>query len=236
MIHKFLIGLVLVCIGLSANAAGSSENYDVTLAFDKINRFVFPVPYKELIIDYSNGYETITARNGYELLVRPKTGAAKRVQFTIVLNNDDVFQVNVSHQNMNDGVIFRYQNASDDNGATPLTLDDKHRWIEATMVKAHQYFYGSKKVMPGMTEISLEDHWKLRLFNKENKEVDVSLYPRFSWSGMKRTLKAYEVYSNETVEIENSDFYRFGTIAIALESDVVTPDLSPYLFIIEHEE
>lgn len=230
----FLIFLFSV---LSITTHADEEVFDVELAFDKNNRIVLPVPYTDIVVDNANSYEWVRAKRGQELTVRPKPGAGEVAQFTFYLANGDGFTLSFTHRVKRHPIVFRYKNAPDVTENVGPYLDDKRKWIAKSFVAAHQIYYGdADKTIPGMSKVSIEDRWVLRLENPNGTYSEVILNPVFAWSGMGKVLKAYVVQSDTSLEIENADFYSEGTIAVALESDVVTENLSPYLFILSAEK
>lgn len=229
---KQLIRLVLFVLMSSHSLA--EEIFDVELAFDKNNRIVLPVPFEDLIIDYSNAYEYIAAKEGQELIVRPRSGAKPSVQFTVILQNGDVFQMNFTYREKEQPTIFRYKNAPDIPVKPFETPGDRQLWMERVFITAHQIFYGASKKIPGMTPVKIKDKWYLEVEDKGHVKT-IILDPVFAFSGLDKTLRAYEIQSDSIVEIENSDFNSEGTIAVVLESDMVTPSLSPYLFILSED-
>mgnify|MGYP000439312514 FL=1 len=215
--------------------AQSGEIYNVDMAFDLNNRIVLPYAYKDLIIDFPAKIETIAIKDGRELLVRPKAGAKKTFILTFVLSNDDVFQLLVKHSIKSEPTVWRYLDATDDQGSEYLTLNDKNLWVSKVMVDAHEYIYGSDKITQGLSLGEKLKPWVMTVIGN-GVENTISLKPLFAWIGMKKRLEAYRVVSESTMKVENQDFYRSDDVAIALESDVIGPKFSPYLIILREDK
>lgn len=219
---------------ISSFAMSKDETSSVDFAFDLNNRIVLPFAYKDLVIDFPSGIETIALKEGRELLVRPKEGAKKTFILTFVLSNDDVFQLKVTHKVLKSPVVWRYEGATDEQGEQYVRLDDKNKWISKVMVDIHQYIYGADYITPGLSLGEKGSRWEL-VVRDQHEESQVVLIPLFSWKGMKKKVEVYRVAADIQLSIENQDFYRDGDIAIALESDVAGPKFSPYLIVMRED-
>lgn len=232
----FVIAVLLTLSSLSS----ASEIFNVVLKKDGYNRLVFPVAFKDLILNVpSDQVETVSLNDGLALIVRPLEDG----EFSLVINlvNGDAFTLLVDPSDELEGpAVWRYQHASDieDKNIDALygTSSDKYKWIKSAFTAAHLSYYSREYRMPGM---SRDDDITSRVFTVNNEETgavsELRLVGVSKWRGMDRVLSVYQAQSDSEISIESYDFYTPTTVAVAIESDVVSSSISPYIIILEQD-
>lgn len=232
--------LVLISLTIFSNFVFAQDIFEIDVSKDEYNSIVLPVPYKSVVFEKQAPQEKpLTFNDSRLVLVKPLAQANKAYTATFVLQDDDSFIVQFNPVNSKVGKVWRYKDAPDSIDYKGYTLNEKHKWLKRLFIDAHQVYYGQntdKRTAPfGFSNIENEETHILSVKVKGELHA-IKLVPVKSWRGMGHYLRSYRLESTVTMQIDNPDFFTKGTVAISLETDVITNQSSPYIFILKKDD
>lgn len=237
---KKLIAPFLAALLLSPLAgAEQSKNFELMASTSSYNRLVFPVPYERIVIpqDAQLRENPISLKGNLGLLVRPSEGA-RPIDIFVQLVDGRAFNITLIPSADPNAAVFRYDNA-DDVQLKPEAIDRANDgWIADAFVLAAQ---GKK---PLGFEISRDDLLPIKAVIKPNpiagkhnistlNQLDMQPIKKYSGSG--HTISIYRLHAKGMINIEPRDFYRQGIVAVSVDGDVVGPDHTPLVIILEEK-
>jgi len=218
-----VMGLLMLLAGSLAVAEDGVHRFEAST--QDYNRLVLPEPYSQIVIppeaQLRDNPVPTDGRRG--ILFRPAVDAEPFSIF-VQLRSGEGFTLRIEPKDDLLAQVFRFRNAPDLSEAPTIESRPNDRWITDTMLSVIQGERPSgfeAATAPASAEMPMADGATLR-FTGESR-----------YRGSRHVVNVYRVSADTHLEVEPRDFYRSGVVAVLIENDVVSPDASSRLVVLE---